>query len=107
MAGLDGAGRLRIAWHVTIPSLIPVITVVFILQVGRLLNAGFDQIFNLYHPLVYSVADILDTYEYRVGILRGDFSLGTAIGLFKNVIGVTLLVGANAIIKRYNQYGIW
>lgn len=107
VAGLDGAGRLRIAWHVTIPSLIPVITVVFILQVGRLLNAGFDQIFNLYHPLVYSVADILDTYEYRVGILRGDFSLGTAVGLFKNVIGVTLLVGANAIIKRYNQYGIW
>ena len=107
VAALDGAGRVRMAWHITVPSLVPVITVVFILQIGRLLNAGFDQIFNLYHPLVYEVADILDTYEYRVGILRGEFGIGTAVGLFKNVIGVTLLVGANLIIKRYNQYGIW
>ena len=107
VAALDGAGRVRMAWHITVPSLVPVITVVFILQIGRLLSAGFDQIFNLYHPLVYEVADILDTYEYRVGILRGEFGIGTAVGLFKNVIGVTLLVGANLIIKRYNQYGIW
>ena len=107
VAALDGAGRVRIAWHITVPSLVPVITVVFILQIGRLLSAGFDQIFNLYHPLVYEVADILDTYEYRVGIVRGEFGIGTAVGLFKNVIGVTLLVGANLIIKRYNQYGIW
>ncbi len=107
VAALDGAGRVRVAWHITVPSLVPVITVVFILQIGRLLSAGFDQIFNLYHPLVYEVADILDTYEYRVGILRGEFGIGTAVGLFKNVIGVTLLVGANLIIKRYNQYGIW
>ena len=107
VAALDGAGRMRMAWHITVPSLVPVITVVFILQIGRLLNAGFDQIFNLYHPLVYEVADILDTYEYRVGILRGEFGIGTAVGLFKNVIGVTLLVGANLVIKRYNQYGIW
>ena len=107
VAALDGAGRVSMAWHITVPSLVPVITVVFILQVGRLLNAGFDQIFNLYHPLVYEVADILDTYEYRVGILRGEFGIGTAVGLFKNVIGVTLLVSANLVIKRYNQYGIW
>ena len=107
VAGLDGAGRVRMAWHITVPSLVPVITVVFILQIGRLLNAGFDQVFNLYHPLVYEVADILDTYEYRVGIVRGEFGIGTAVGLFKNVIGVTLLVSANLVIKRYNQYGIW
>ena len=107
VAALDGSGRVRMAWHITVPSLVPVITVVFILQIGRLLNAGFDQIFNLYHPLVYEVADILDTYAYRVGILRGEFGIGTAVGLFKNVIGLTLLVGANLIIKRYNQYGIW
>ena len=107
VAALDGAGRVRMAWHITLPSLVPVITVVFIFQIGRLLNAGFDQIFNLYHPLVYEVADILDTYEYRVGILRGEFGLGAAVGLFKSMIGVTLLVGANLIIRRYNQYGIW
>lgn len=107
VAALDGAGRVRIAWHVTVPSLVPVITVVFLLQVGRLLDAGFDQIFNLYHPLVYEVADILDTYEYRVGIVRAEFGYATAVGLFKNLIGVALLVSANAVIKRYNQYGIW
>lgn len=107
VAALDGAGRVRIAWHITVPSLAPVITVFFLFQIARLLNAGFDQIFNLYHPLVYEVADILDTYVYRVGILRGDFGYATAVGLFKNVIGVALLVSANAVIKRYNQYGIW
>ena len=107
VAALDGAGRVRMAWRITVPSLAPVITVVFILQMGRLLNAGFDQVFNLYHPLVYEVADILDTYEYRVGILRGEFGYATAVGLFKNAIGVALLVSANAVIRRYNRYGIW
>jgi putative aldouronate transport system permease protein len=95
------------AWHITVPSLVPVITVVFILQIGRLLNAGFDQVFNLYHPLVYEVADILDTYEYRVGIVRGEFGIGTAVGLFKNVIGLILVVIVNRAAKSFGEYGIW
>ena len=107
VAALDGAGRIRIAWHITVPSIVPVITVLFILQIGRLLNAGFDQIFNLYNPIVYEVADIIDTYVYRVGLLSSRFGYGAAIGVFKNVIGVTLLVASNLIIKRYNDYGIW
>ena len=107
VAALDGAGRVRIAWHITVPSIVPVMTVLFILQIGRLLNAGFDQVFNLYNPLVYEVGDIIDTYVYRVGILGSRFGFGAAIGVFKNVIGVTLLVSANLIIKRYNEYGIW
>ena len=82
-------------------------TILFLLSLGHLLNAGFEQIFNLYNPLVYEVADIIDTYVYRVGILDIRFEFGAAVGLFKNVIGVILLVAANAIIRRFSEYAIW
>ena len=81
--------------------------VLFILRLGRILNAGFDQIFNLYNPLVYEVADILDTYVYRVGIYEARYDFGTAVGLFKSVFGVCLIVVANTIIRRFSEYGIW
>ncbi len=106
-AVIDGAGRLRCAVSITIPSIIPAITVLFILNLGRILNAGFDQIFNLYSPLVYEVADIIDTYVYRVGIIDGRFDFTTAVGLFKNLVGVALLVSANAVIKRFSEYALW
>lgn len=93
--------------HVTVPALVPVMVVLFILRLGRMLNAGFDQIFNLYNPLVYEVADIIDTYVYRVGLLEARFGFGAAIGLFKNVIGVMLLVITNTIIKKFSEYSLW
>ena len=107
VAAVDGAGRFRQMIHITIPSLVPVMVVLFILRLGRMLNAGFDQIFNLYNPLVYEVADIIDTYVYRVGLLGARFGFGAAVGLFKNVIGMVLIISANTIIKKFSDYGIW
>jgi putative aldouronate transport system permease protein len=106
-AAIDGATRFQRAIFITIPSIIPVITILFILSLGAILNAGFDQIFNLYTPLVYEVADIIDTYVYRVGLIERKYDFSTAVGLFKNVIGVMLLLGTNAVIKRFSEYGIW
>jgi putative aldouronate transport system permease protein len=87
-------------WSITLPSILPVILILFILRLGGILNAGFDQIFNLYNPLVYSVADIIDTYVYRVGLIGGEFSYTAAIGLFKNVIGVILVVATNIASRK-------
>ena len=106
-AAVDGANRFRMAIHITLPSLVPVMTVLFILRLGGILNAGFDQIFNLYNPLVYEVADILDTYIYRVGLFGRRYGFGTAVGLFKSAIGVALIIGTNTIIRRFSEYGIW
>ena len=106
-AAMDGANRLQQAVHITLPSLAPVITILFILRLGQILNAGFDQIFNMYNPLVYEVADIIDTYVYRVGLIDRRFAFSTAVGLFKNVVGISLLLATNAVVKRFSDYGIW
>jgi putative aldouronate transport system permease protein len=106
-AAMDGANRFRRAVHITLPSLIPVITILFILRLGDILSAGFEQIFNLYNPLVYAVADVLDTYIYRVGLLQADYGLGAAVGLFKNIVALVLIFGTNAIVRRFSEYGIW
>ena len=82
-ADIDGANRLQKAWNITMPSLVPVILILFILRLGQIMNAGFNQIYNLYSPIVYSVGDIIDTYVYRVGLIDMNFSYSTAIGLFK------------------------
>ncbi len=106
-ATIDGAGRFQRIIYVTIPSIMPIITLMLILRIGRLMEAGFDQVFNLYNELVYNVGDIIDTYVYRAGLLQFNFSFSTAAGLFKNVVGFTLLLIANRIIKRTGQHGIW
>ena len=87
-AVLDGANRWKQTLHITLPSILPVISILFILRVGGVLDAGFDQILNLYSPAVYDISDILDTYVYRVGLQNCQFSLTTAVGFFKNVIAV-------------------
>ena len=98
-AYIDGANRFRIIQHIIIPSIKPVIIILFILGLGDILNAGFDQIFNLYNPLVYKVGDIIDTYVYRVGIIEAQYSFSTAVGLFKNLVGFILVVSANYAIR--------
>jgi len=105
-AKMDGASRAKQTWYVTLPSILPVITIMFILSLGGILNAGFDQIFNLYNPAVYDVADIIDTYVYRAGILGAQFGLTTAVGLFKNIIGITLVLGTNYVVKKLGQEGV-
>jgi len=106
-AAVDGASRLRRVWHVSLPSLIPVITLVTLLRLGSILDAGFNQIFVLYSVPVYSVGDILDTWVYRQGILEFEFSLATAVGLFKGAIGLALIVTANRIAKRVAQQSLF
>jgi putative aldouronate transport system permease protein len=106
-AVMDGANRWRQAIHITLPSLAPVIVILFLLRIGYIMNAGFEEILNLYNPVVYSVGDIIDTYVYRVGLIDFDYSYSTAIGLFKNVLGLSLLILTNTVTKRFSQYGVW
>lgn len=107
-ARIDGANRLQQARWITLPALIPTIVTVFILNLGTVLNAGFDQIYNLYNPVVFHVSDILDTYVLR-RMQALDLSLGTAAGLFKSVICFALIAVSNHIVKRVtdNEMGIW
>ncbi len=108
-AKVDGANRLQRMLHITLPGLIPVISIQFILHSGSLVNAGFDQIFNLYNENVYRVADIIDTYVYRKGLIDQQYSFSAAVGLFKNVISFALVLMTNVIVKKLNsgEGGIW
>lgn len=108
-ASLDGAGRFRKMIYITLPCLVPVITINLILSMGGVLNAGFDQIFNLVNPSVKSVADIIDTYVYELGIQKRDYSLSTAVGLFKSVIALIMVVGTNFAAKKINgeEFTLW
>lgn len=99
-AELDGASRFQKMIHITIPSIMPIVLVMLILRVGTILNAGFDQILNLYNPAVYSVADVIDTYVYRVGLIDFNFDYSTAVGLFQNVVGLILVGGSNYIVRK-------
>ncbi len=99
-AEVDGAGKLRQVWSITIPSLLPTIVVLFLLQIGNYLDLGFEQIYMLLNPLVRETGEVLDTYIYRVGLLGGQYSYTTAIGLFKSVVGLILVVGANQLSKK-------
>lgn len=100
-AAMDGAGWWKRVWHITLPSILPVVLVVAAMNVGRILNAGFTQVYNLYSPLVYETGDIIDTYVYRVGLIGRRFSFGTAVGLMKSVIGLVLMVGMNEFCKKF------
>ncbi|WP_434753041.1 ABC transporter permease [Paenibacillus amylolyticus] len=106
-AQLDGAGKWRQMWSITLPSLVPTICVVFTLSLSQVLNAGFDQVFNLYNSLVYEKGDIIDTFVYRIGLIGGNFSFGTAIGLFKSVVGLFLIVGGYKLAYKVAGYKIF
>ena len=106
-AEIDGTGRFGKAVYITVPAMIPVIVIVLLLQVSRVLDESFDQIFNLYNPLVYEVADVFDTYIYRSGIVDGNYGYSAAVGLFKNVGGLIIVLGVNAVVRRYSEYGLW
>jgi putative aldouronate transport system permease protein len=106
-AEVDGSNRFHKMFYITLPSLTPVITIMFIFAVGRIVNDDFDQVFNLYNPAVYQVGDVLSTYTYRRGLVELDYSFAAAVGLLKNVLAFTLIVATNAISKRINEYGLW
>lgn len=106
-AYIDGANRWRRIWHITLPSISHIVVIMLIFSVGGLLNAGFEQIFLLYSPAVYSVADIIDTFLYREGLQSNNYSYATAVGLFKSLVSMFLLLLTNFIAKRLDQEGIW
>lgn len=106
-ADIDGASRIQKIKNITIPAIKPTAILLLILSVGGILSAGFDQIFNLYNPLVYDVADILDTYIYRRTFVSGmPAGEGTAIGLFKSVVGFVLVISVDRIAKLFGERGI-
>lgn len=106
-ATVDGASRFRQVWHITLPAIRSVVVVLLILNLSNILNAGFDQVFLLYNPLVYEVGDIIDTYVYRKGLVDSNYSLASAAGLFKNGIALILIVTTNSIVKRLGEEGLW
>lgn len=106
-AAIDGANRWQLIRHVTLPALSTTVVLLGVLSLGNVLNAGFDQVYNLYNPLVYSTGDILDTWVYRLGLQNLQFSLATAAGLFKSVISFVLIVVSYRLAYRYADYTVF
>ncbi|MBE5808078.1 MAG: sugar ABC transporter permease [Clostridiales bacterium] len=106
-AYLDGAGRFRQTLHVTLPGIMPIVVLMSILSIGNVLRAGFDQIFNLYSPLVYSTGDIIDTFVYRLGILGAQFGPATAVGLFQSAVSFVLIVTGYWVADKFLGYRVF
>ena len=106
-ASIDGAGRVRQLFAVTLPEIAPTIMVMLILRVGSLMSVGFEKIILLYNPLTYETADVISSYVYRRGLLEFNYSYSTAVGLFNSVINLILLVTANTINRKVNNSSIW
>ena len=106
-AAIDGASRWKRVWHITIPGLVPTIVLLTTLAMGNVLNAGFDQVFNMYNQLVIETGDIIDTYVYRIGITNMQFSLATAAGLFKSVVSFVLVVTSYVCAYKFADYKIF
>jgi len=106
-AAIDGANRWQLIRHVTLPALTTTVVLLGVLSLGNVLNAGFDQVYNLYNPLVYSTGDILDTWVYRLGLQNLQYSLATAAGLFKSVISFVLIFISYRLAYRYADYTVF
>ncbi|MCD6123010.1 MAG: sugar ABC transporter permease [Spirochaetales bacterium] len=106
-ATIDGATSFQQALKITLPSIIPTIITVFILNMGFFMNAGFDQVFNMMNDAVINTVDIIDTYVYRVGLMDANYSLGTAAGLFKSIIGLFLIISTDRVSRKTTGEGLW
>lgn len=106
-AAIDGASKWKQLVKITLPMLVPTIILMTTLSLGNVLNAGFDQIFNTYNPLVYETGDIIDTYVYRMGLIDMQYSLSTAVGLMKSVISFLLMIVSYYLAKRFSGYRIF
>ncbi len=108
-AEIDGANHFQRVWHITIPSILPTITTLLILDVGGLVGSGmaFEKVYLLYNPMIYETADIISTYVFRMGLDSGNYSYATAVGLFEGLINLVLLTIANVTSKRLTSSGLW
>ena len=106
-AKVDGANKWQQIWHVTIPGILPTVVLMLILKVGHILDTGFEQVLIFYNPAVYDVGDVIQTYVYRLGLGKMDFSQATALGLFNSVVAFVLIVGANTLSHKTLHRSIW
>lgn len=106
-AKMDGAGRLRQIWHVTLPGIATTVIIMFILQIGHVLEIGFEKVFLLSNAATYDTSDVISTYVYRVGLLQSGFSYGTAIDLFMGIIGFILVYTSNKLSRRFGETSLW
>ena len=106
-SAIDGAGKLRQVFAITLPSIIPTIVVMLILRIGGLLNVGYEKIILLYNEGIYDTADVISSFVYRRGIVQSDWSYSAAVGLFNSVINFILIITANKISNRMTENGLW
>ncbi|MFP4978690.1 ABC transporter permease [Paenibacillus sp. CN-4] len=106
-AEIDGAGRMRKIWNVTLPGIAPAIVITLILNVGKVLEIGFEKVFLMQNPAIYDTADIISTYVYRVGMVQGNFSYGASIDLFMGIISLIFIYCANFISRRVSETSLW
>ncbi|WP_282942716.1 ABC transporter permease subunit [Paenibacillus sp. RC67] len=104
---VDGAGRWRQLWHITLPAIRSTILILLILRLGNILDVGFEHIFLMLNSTVNSVGDVFETYVYREGLIGGKFSYTTAVGLFKSIVGLVMVVGANWLCKKFGEEGVY
>jgi putative aldouronate transport system permease protein len=106
-AVIDGANRLQQTWHITLPGMLPVILLVLLLNIGGVMNANFDQIYNLYSPTVYQTGDVLDTLIYRIGLVNTNYSMSTAVSMFKSFISMGMVGTCYYLAYRFAGYRIF
>jgi putative aldouronate transport system permease protein len=106
-ATIDGAGRFRQIIHITIPCILPTIIIIFLLNIGGILNVGFEKIILLYNSGIYTTADVISSFTYRRGLLENNFSYSTAVGLFNSVVNFIFMVSANAVSRKVSETSLW
>lgn len=106
-AVIDGAGRWQRMWHITLPGIAPTVTIMFLLNMGQMLNVGYQKVLLLYSGATYETADVLGTYIYRRGITGADYGFATAVGLFQSLVGLVFVVGSNWVAKRLGDTSLW
>ena len=106
-ASMDGANWWKRVWHITLPGMLPIILLMGAMNLTSIFSAGFDQIYNLYSPMVYQSGDVLDTYVYRMGMISRQYSFSTAVGLLRSVVGMVLMLAANGLAKKFTERSIF
>lgn len=106
-AVMDGAGRFKRVWHITIPSIMPTIIILLILRIGNMMTLGWEKIVLLYNQMTYETADVISTYVYRRGLIQFDYSFSAAVGFFNSIVNFLLLISANALSRKVNETSLW
>ena len=106
-AVMDGAGRFRRVWSVTLPSIMPTIVILLIMRIGNMMTLGWEKIVLLYNQMTYETSDVISTYVYRRGLIQFDYSFSAAVGFFNSIVNFLLLIGANALSRKVNETSLW